>query len=480
MESTIKCNPNNYVAIICELNDNYNNTFVIVPKEIALGKLDKNGLFQSENEEYLVQNVEDYIAYSNEKKYYAFLITLDELRQRYPDIKETSMLMITYFKEIASKLNILLVDKEKTTIFTTSYEAISPNIGGELSKKIVEADKKQETPVIIEKKDNDLTRIDNFDLENYLKERIFENDSILEDIATTIAMNYRATKKDEVESMLSVGPTGSGKTETYRLIAEYLNVPLTIYDCNLLTSAGYVGKDIDDVLKEVMINSDKDKAKAEKSILVFDEVDKIASRGLDVKDLAVQYLLLKVMDGNSYTFQMEKNGRSYTIDTSFMTVAALGAFSDLYASKEKKSNMGFNARVGEEQISITPDDLIEYGMLAELIGRFYLTHEYKKLNKDDLRRILLTSKTSPLLRKKERLKREFGYDLSWEDEAIDFIIEEAIKKGAGGRSLAKLIAYSFKKIDRELLRREKSEIIVPSKKLVLTADTIMDNRNFKI
>ena len=74
-----------------------------------------------------------------------------------------------------------------------------------------------------------------------------------------------------------------------------------------------------------MINSDKDVKKAEKSILVFDEVDKIASRGLDVKDLAVQYLLLKVMDGNSYTFQMEKNGRSYTLDTSFMTIAALGA-----------------------------------------------------------------------------------------------------------------------------------------------------------
>ena len=186
------------------------------------------------------------------------------------------------------------------------------------------------------------------------------------------------------------------------------------------------------------------------------------------------------MDGNSYTFQMEKNGRSYTLDTSFMTIAALGAFSDLYAIKEKKSNVGFNTSSQEKEISITPDDLIEYGMLAELMGRFYLTHEYKKLNKDDLRRILLTSKTSPLLRKKERISREFGYELTWEEEAIDLIIEEAIKKGAGGRSLAKLVAYVFKKADRELLRRERNQIITPSKKLILTADTIRDNNNFKI
>lgn len=479
MESTVKCNPNNFVAIICELNDNHNNTFIIIPKEITLGKINKKGLFQSENEEYEVSNVEDYRSDEKQKNYYSFLITIDELRIKYPNIKDVSILMYNYFKEVASKLNMLIIDKDNIEVFCVGYDKVSPRIGGEVIKKIVE-EKKIETPQIIEPQVTELSKIDNFDLENYLKERIFENDSILEDIATTIAMNYRATSKDEVESMLSIGPTGSGKTETYRLIAEYLNVPLTIYDCNLLTSAGYVGKDIDDVLKEVLINSDKDIKRAEKSILVFDEVDKIASRGLDVKDLAVQYLLLKVMDGNSYTFQMEKNGRSYTLDTSYMTVAALGAFSDLYAIKEKKSNMGFNSRVGESSVSLTPDDLIEYGMLAELIGRFYLTHEYKKLNKEDLKRILLTSKTSPLLRKKERLEREFGYQLSWEDEAIDLIIEDAVKKGAGGRSLAKLIAYSFKKIDRELLRREKNEIIVPSKKLILTADTILDNKNFKI
>ena len=119
-------------------------------------------------------------------------------------------------------------------------------------------------------------------------------------------------------------------------------------------------------------------------------------------------------------------------------------------------------------------------MLAELMGRFYLTHEYKKLSADDLKRILLSSKTSPLLRKKQRYEEEFGFELEWDYEAIDALIAEAIKKGAGGRSLAKLVAHTFKKMDRELLRIQKQEIIVPSKKLVLTSDTVFNNKNFKI
>ena len=393
MEDTIKSLPNDCVGIICRLNDNKNNTYIIVPEEISLGKIDQEGLFKSENGEYRLHAVEDFESYPEDELYYCYLTSVESLRAMYPNITETTMLMVKYYQEIASELNMLLCDKGNIEIFRAPYSKISENIGGTLSKRYeLGEEKKDLSPVIInsEKKEKTfLDDIDSFELETYLKSRIFENDDILEDIATTIAMNYRAKRKEDVESMLSIGPTGSGKTETYKLIAEYLNVPLTIYDCNLLTSAGYVGKDIDDVLREVVINSGRDLNKAAKSILVFDEIDKIASRGMDVKDLAVQYLLLKVMDGNSYTFQMEKNGKQVTLDTSFMTVAGLGAFSDLYTSKEKKRNMGFGIaqEEGQKKANITPEDLINYGMLAELMGRFYLTHEYKKLSADDIKRI---------------------------------------------------------------------------------------------
>lgn len=482
MDNMIRSNPNDKVAIICELNDNRNNTYIIVPTEISLGKITNKGLFQSENGEFTIPNIEDFEGQPS-KHYYGFLISLEELKSKYPDITETTMLMVRYFREIASKLNLLLKNSLSTHIYTTPYDTISSEIVGDTVKRINPEPKEEKTSN--HHRDNankDLRNIDTSDLENYLKERIFENDDILEDIVTTIAMNYRAKEKEDVESMLSIGPTGSGKTETYRLIAEYLNVPLTIYDCNLLTSAGYVGKDIEDVFREVFLESGKDLAKAEKSILVFDEIDKIASRGLDVKDLAVQYLLLKVMDGSRYTFSLEKNGKLYNIDSSFMTIAGLGAFSEIYQMKQKKNRTGFVNLSDEknDDIEITPEDLFQYGMLPELIGRFYCTLQYKKLNADDLRRILLTSKTSPLLRKKTRYLEEFGFELLWEDAAIDAIVDEAIKKEAGGRSLAKLIAQTCKKMDRELLRIEREQIIVPSKKLVLTPDTVHDYHSFKL
>lgn len=484
MEDNIKSFPNDCVAIICKLNDNKNNTFIIVPEEVSLGKVTEEGYFQSENGEHKLHAVEDFEIYPDEEKFYCYLTSIENLRVMYPETTETTMLMVRYYQDIAKELNVLLCDKGNIEIFRAPYSNISSHIGGTLSKKFeIDGEQVTSAPAIIDKEkhqEKSLTSIDAEDLENYLKERIFENDDILEDIATTIAMNYRAKRKENVESMLSIGPTGSGKTETYKLIAEYLNVPLTIYDCNLLTAGGYVGKDVDDVLKEVVVNSGRDLKKAAKSILVFDEIDKIANRGMEVKDLAVQYLLLKLMDGNSYTFAMEKNGRQLTLDTSYMTIAGLGAFSDLYAAKEKKGNLGFSAESKSKQVSLTPEDLIEYGMLAELMGRFYLTHEYKKLDGKDLKRILLDSKTSPLLRKKERYMDEFGYELEWDMEAIDAIIELALKKGAGGRSLAKLVAQTFKKIDRELMIREKNGIIIPTKKLVLTSETVYDNKKFNL
>ena len=487
MEDNIKSLPNNYVGIICSLNDNKNNTYVIVPEEISLGKINQDGLFQSENGEYELHSVEDFETYSEDEIFYCYLTTIDNLRAMYPEITETTMLMVKYYQEIASQINLLLCDKGEVEIYRAPYSSISKNIGGTLSKRFEDNQEaeKQNAPNIYlpDNTVKTLDSIDALDLENYLKERIFENDDILEDIATTIAMNYRARRKEDVESMLSIGPTGSGKTETYRLIAEYLNVPLTIYDCNLLTAGGYVGKDLDDVFREVVINAGKDLKKAEKSILVFDEIDKIATRGMDVKDLAVQYLLLKAMDGSSYTFALEKNGRPVTLDTSFMTIAGLGAFSDLYKQKEKKkSKLGFatGEDTEEERVTLTPEDLIDYGMLAELMGRFYLTHEYKKLGPSDLRRILIDSKGSPLLRKQQRYLEEFGYELTWDDDAIDAIIDEAIKKAAGGRSLAKIVAHVFKKIDRELMRRERSQIVVPNKRLVLTSETVKNNKNFNI
>lgn len=484
MQESIVSMPCDKIAIICEKNNNRNNTYTILPIEVTIGKITKDGFFVSENGKYKVPSIKDirYIDDENTKYSYVFADSIENIKAKYSSIEDLSMVMYNYLKDTASNLNIALKCNDEVRIYTTSYENISPEIGGETIKRITEEPikKEQKSNEIIIPKVEASSIIDSIGLEKYLKERIFENDDILEDIVTTIAMNYRATDRLDIESILSIGPTGSGKTATFKAIAEFLGVPLTIYDCNLLTSAGYVGKDMDDVMREVYYSSGKDIRKAEKSILVFDEIDKLAMRGNDVKDAAVQYSLLKLLDGYRYTFEVVKNGPQVSIDSSFMTIGGLGAFPDIFLKKEKDGNMGFNPDPKKKDIIITDDDLVEFGMLAELIGRLNNIHTYKELDKDGLRRILLESKNSPLLRKIERYKREFNTDISYEDAFIDVIIEKAYKKKAGGRGLAKLIASTFKKADRELTRELQMGKTQVPRKLVLTQETVYNNRNFKL
>lgn len=302
--------PNDTVVILCEINDNKNNTYTIIPK-VAIGRVDKANKFITEEEGKVIPSLEEVqeLLDSNNNLFYAFPKTINNLMTEYKDASDKlNMAMYCYLKDIASKLNMALISNDKVYIYSKDYKVISKDIAGDLKKYHSEI--KQPEIIIPDNSIQTMGRIDEEGLEKFLKERIFNNDSIIEDIATTFAMNYTATKKQEIEAILSIGQTGTGKTATFEAIAEYANIPLTIYDCNLLTSAGYVGKDIDDVMREVYFNCKEDSKIASRSILMLDEVDKLAMRGMDVKDAAVQYALLKLLDGYRYTFEKKKKWSS--------------------------------------------------------------------------------------------------------------------------------------------------------------------------
>lgn len=473
--------PNDTVAIRCEINDNQNNTYTIIPHEVMLGKINKNNKFvvaESGLELSPLSEIEE-LTDEDVSTYYVFPISVEELTQKYGEkSNELNMAMYNYLKDIASKLNIALKSNEKVYIYSEDYQIISKEIGGEVKKYHQE----NEVPeIIVPKVEVIMDRIDQEGLEKFLKERVFENDSIIEDIATTFAMNYTATKKQEVESILSIGQTGTGKTSTYEAIAEYSNVPLTIYDCNLLTSAGYVGKDIDDVMRKVYFNCKEDPKVASRSILMLDEVDKLAMQGMEVKDAAVQYALLKLLDGYRYTFEKVKNGPQTFLDSSFMTIAFCGAFPDMYQAKEREGSIGFNNSLNKfnGRYEFTTDDLVKFGMLAEFIGRIPNIFTYKNLTKDDLRRIILHSKNSALLLKQDRYACEFNTYFEFNDEFIDAIVEEAFKTKSGGRGVNRIIARVFKKIDREL-SRDAYRNNLDVKKLRLTQEIVENNTKFNI
>ena len=484
--------PNDMVAIICERIDNGNDTYTLLPNAVSFGRVENNMFYPEDNTQAL-PNVEDTKAISNPelKTFYVFARPIDELQQFY-NVTNLNMLAVCYYTDVQKRVILALneggyiqvvsdeLDNFMGDIFVEQKTAAKANDILLPSKEI------KIYPSVLTKANGemDLTHIDNFAMEKYLKERIFENDDIIEDICTTIAMNYAAKNREEIESLLSIGPTGCGKTETYKLIAEYLGVPCTIYDCNSLTAAGYVGESVEDVIKKVYANSGGDKTLAEKSILVLDEIDKLAMRGSDVKEEKVQDALLKLLDGYEYTISAEKGGKAINIDTSFMTKAGLGAFPDIY-DKKKKAKVGFTAPGAkeeevEEEIEITTEDLVKFGMLAELIGRFNDPFLYSALTNDSFVRILKQSKSSPILFRKNRYLEEFNTTLDVEDEFLYAIVEKALKKKTGARSLKKVVNSTFKKVDRELIYLRNTGKLDKPKVLKLTPDTVQDNRRFTV
>jgi len=485
--------PNDMIAILCNRVDNGNDTYTVVPYAVSFGKVE-NDLFYPEDNTEPLNNIEDSKAIENKniENFYLFPRKVEELQNIY-NVTNTNMLAVCYYTDVQKKVILALneggyiqvvsdnLDNFMGDIFVEQQEAVKGD-----DFRYLPAEKKAVPGIMTYPSGEiDLTHIDNFAMESYIKDRIFENDETIEDICTTIAMNYAAKQAKDVEAMLSIGPTGSGKTETYNLIAEYLGVPLTIYDSTSITAAGYVGKDIDDVLKTVYNNAGGDKAKAEKSILVFDEIDKLAMRGSDVKDEQVQYALLKVLDGHKYNVSLEKGGKTIGIDTSFMTIAGLGAFPEIFDNKKKAKNnqIGFSSGPKEDEedslLTVTTEELVKFGMLAELIGRFSDTYVYKELTKDNLKKILLESKNSPLLLKINRYLTDFNTSVEYDDGFIDAIVEKAYEKKTGGRALKRIISETLKKCDRELLNLRAHDGDKP-KTLKLTRDTVEDHKRFTI
>lgn len=476
--------PNNQVAILVHVNDNKNNTYTLIPESVSLGQIDSSGYFVTEDEKNKIAPLDD-LAFSQEESntvYYTFLESVNSLEAKYSNIKELSSIMYCYLKDISSKLNIALLSNGQVHVYSKDFNVISDNIAGEVQKHFEESPKNiyvQSKPEIENKE-----QISVIGLEKYLKERILANDEILENIATIIALNYTAKYKKEMSSILSIGPSGSGKTATFEAISEYLDIPLTIYDASSISAVGYVGSDISDVMRKIFLNAAQNKAKAEKSILLIDEIDKIAIRGSEVKDEGAQQQLLKLLDGYTYTFEISKNkpnSESISLDSSFMTIALSGAFQDLYDKKHKEKSIGFNSnRQVANDIIITDQDLVDFGMKKELIRRICLKNCYKFLTKDDLKQILTTSKNSPLLLKIQRYEREFLTEIIYTPDFIDALANKTYEYDSGASSLDKVVTDTFMKLDRYLLiDRELAKGVKP-KKLILTPEIVENNIKFNI
>lgn len=267
---------------------------------------------------------------------------------------------------------------------------------------------------------------------------------------------------DEIEidksNMLMIGPTGCGKTYLVKTLARLLKVPLAITDATSLTEAGYIGDDVESVLSKLLQAADNDVEEAEHGIIFIDEIDKIAKKqntnSRDVSGEAVQQGLLKLLEGAEVEVPVGATNKNAmvpmtTINTKNILFICGGAFPNLEGIIKKrmmkKTSIGFGADLKdrfdqEENIiaNVTNDDLREYGMIPEFIGRLPMVFTLDGLTKEMLVKILKEPKNA-ILKQYQKLLELDEVKLEFDDGALEAIAQKALEKKTGARALRAII-----------------------------------------
>ena len=298
-----------------------------------------------------------------------------------------------------------------------------------------------------------------------LDEYVIGQDYAKKVISVAVYNHYKRVATDTMDSieiqksnMLMIGPTGSGKTYLVQTLAKILDVPLAITDATSLTEAGYIGDDIESVVSKLLAAAGNDVEKAERGIIFIDEIDKIAkkkeTRNRDVSGESVQQGLLRILEGSEVEVPVGANSKNAmvpltTVNTKNILFICGGAFPDLDGIiKErlnKQSSIGFSADLKDKYDKdpdilekVTLEDLRNFGMIPEFLGRLPVIYTLKELTKDMLVRILKEPKNA-ILKQYEKLLELDEVRLVFEEAAYEAIAEKALKKETGARGLRSII-----------------------------------------
>lgn len=305
-----------------------------------------------------------------------------------------------------------------------------------------------------------------FEIVNKLNEYIIGQEEAKKTLAVEVCNHFKrinniSDTKIRKSNILMIGPTGSGKTALIERLAEILNIPIVIDDATSLTSAGYIGLNVENCLGRLYIESNKNLEKTQKGIVYIDEIDKVASTAgtnRDVGGEGVQQAFLKLMESTTAKVELSKD-ETIEIDTTNILFIFGGSFDgivDIIKQRLNKKSIGIDSASIEDNMSddeylqkIIPQDLHNFGFINEFIGRVPVIVTLDKLTKNDLTKILLNTKDSLI----EEYKTLFAIDdiqLEFTPDAIEYIADEAIKRNTGARGLRSIFSKQLNNLAYEL------------------------------
>ena len=288
----------------------------------------------------------------------------------------------------------------------------------------------------------------------HLEEFVIGQDHAKKTIAVAAYNHFKRINSDTTKksNILMIGPTGVGKTYMVTLLSKLLDLPFTIADANSVTQAGYVGSDVEDILANLYIKADKDLEKAQKGIVLIDEIDKIASRpnpmgGRDISGRGVQEALLKIMEGGEFKVDVGSGQMKESImfDTKDVLFIVSGSFPEIEAvvnGRSMSADRGFfggkamTTPLTKEQAynSVSNMDLERFGLLPEFLGRLPVRTVLQPLTEDNLIEIMKNTKDSVVDYYKDSLSAD-GVKLTITKGALSAIAKNALMNNTGARGL---------------------------------------------